>query len=48
MNGWPKDPKLSEIGRYVQMTMDNDIEGEYPSFAPTTPATTLAFDDGTY
>ncbi|KND91765.1 hypothetical protein TOPH_03891 [Tolypocladium ophioglossoides CBS 100239] len=27
INGWPKDPHLAEIGRYIELTMDNDIEG---------------------
>ena len=27
MNSWPKDPELAEVGRFVQLTMDNDIEG---------------------
>ncbi|KAF9878728.1 mRNA 3'-end-processing protein YTH1 [Colletotrichum karsti] len=27
VGGWPADPKLAEVGRYVQLTMENDIEG---------------------
>lgn len=27
MTGWPKDPKLAEVGRFVQLTMENDMEG---------------------
>lgn len=31
MAGWPKDAKLAEVGRFVQLTMENDMEG-YSSF----------------
>lgn len=24
---WPQDPRLAEVGRFVQLTMLNDIEG---------------------
>ncbi|KAI5468173.1 S-adenosyl-L-methionine-dependent methyltransferase [Mariannaea sp. PMI_226] len=24
---WPKDPKLAEVGRFVKLTLENDIEG---------------------
>ncbi|KAJ4172271.1 hypothetical protein NW754_002462 [Fusarium falciforme] len=24
---WPKDPKLAEIGRFVRLTLENDLEG---------------------
>lgn len=27
IGGWPADPKLSEIGQYIQLTLENDIEG---------------------
>ncbi|KAL0941445.1 Phosphoethanolamine N-methyltransferase 3-like protein 1 [Colletotrichum truncatum] len=27
VGGWAADPKLAEVGRYVQLTMENDIEG---------------------
>ncbi|KAH7179986.1 S-adenosyl-L-methionine-dependent methyltransferase [Fusarium flagelliforme] len=27
IGGWPKDPKLAEIGRFVQQTLENDLEG---------------------
>ncbi|EEU44092.1 uncharacterized protein NECHADRAFT_30036, partial [Fusarium vanettenii 77-13-4] len=27
VGGWPKDPKLAEVGRFVKLTMENDIEG---------------------
>ncbi|OLN92291.1 Phosphoethanolamine N-methyltransferase 3-like protein 1 [Colletotrichum chlorophyti] len=27
VGGWPADPMLAEVGRYVQLTMENDIEG---------------------
>ncbi|KAJ4190495.1 hypothetical protein NW767_011321 [Fusarium falciforme] len=25
--GWPKDPKLAEVGRFVQLTFENDVDG---------------------
>lgn len=25
---WPKDPKLAEIGRFVRLTLENDLEGK--------------------
>jgi len=28
VGGWPADAKLSEIGRYVQLTIESDIEGK--------------------
>lgn len=28
MNTWPRDPQLSQVGRFIQLTMDNDIEGK--------------------
>ena len=28
VSDWPKDPTLAEIGRYVRLTMENDIEGK--------------------
>lgn len=27
VGGWPKDPKLSEVGSFVKLTIENDIEG---------------------
>ncbi|KAM0428629.1 hypothetical protein ACHAPT_006992 [Fusarium lateritium] len=27
VGGWPRDPKLAEVGRFVKLTMENDIEG---------------------
>ncbi|KAI8649750.1 Tam methyltransferase [Fusarium keratoplasticum] len=27
IGGWPKDPKLAEIGRFVKLTLENDLEG---------------------
>ncbi|KAI0018998.1 S-adenosyl-L-methionine-dependent methyltransferase [Xylariomycetidae sp. FL0641] len=27
VGGWPADPKLSEVGQYVQLTLLNDVEG---------------------
>lgn len=27
VGGWPKDSKLAEIGRFVKLTLENDIEG---------------------
>ncbi|CVL09055.1 related to TAM domain methyltransferase [Fusarium mangiferae] len=27
VGGWPKDPKLAEIGRFVKFTIENDLEG---------------------
>lgn len=27
VGGWPKDPKLADVGRFVKLTMENDIEG---------------------
>ncbi|KAF4338324.1 hypothetical protein FBEOM_7789 [Fusarium beomiforme] len=27
IGGWPKDPKLAEVGRFVKLTLENDIEG---------------------
>ncbi|GKT56593.1 mRNA 3'-end-processing protein yth1 [Colletotrichum tofieldiae] len=27
VGGWAADPKLADVGRYVQLTMENDIEG---------------------
>ncbi|KAF5005150.1 hypothetical protein FDECE_8407 [Fusarium decemcellulare] len=27
VGGWPKDPKLAEIGRFVKLTLENDMEG---------------------
>ena len=27
MGGWARDPKMAEIGRFAQLTMENDIEG---------------------
>lgn len=29
VGGWPRDPKLAQVGRFVQMTLNNDIEGMY-------------------
>ncbi|KAK0745549.1 S-adenosyl-L-methionine-dependent methyltransferase [Schizothecium vesticola] len=31
VGGWPRDPKLAEMGRYVQLTLENDLEG-YSTF----------------
>jgi len=28
MGGWPLDPKLAEVGRFVQFGFENDLEGE--------------------
>ncbi|KAK7403536.1 hypothetical protein QQX98_010715 [Neonectria punicea] len=27
VSGWPKDPTLAEVGRYVNLTLENDLEG---------------------
>ncbi|KAF7543018.1 hypothetical protein G7046_g10072 [Stylonectria norvegica] len=27
VGGWPRDPKLAEVGQYVKLTMENDVEG---------------------
>ncbi|KAK1767868.1 S-adenosyl-L-methionine-dependent methyltransferase [Phialemonium atrogriseum] len=27
LGGWPRDPKLSEIGKYTQLALEQDIEG---------------------
>ncbi|KAF5251005.1 hypothetical protein FANTH_3869 [Fusarium anthophilum] len=27
IGGWPKDPGMAEIGRFVQQTLENDLEG---------------------
>lgn len=27
ISGWPKDPKLREIGQYTRAAIENDIEG---------------------
>ncbi|KAF5712163.1 TAM domain-containing protein [Fusarium mundagurra] len=27
IGGWPKDPKLAEVGRFVKATLENDLEG---------------------
>ena len=27
IGGWPRDPKLAEVGRFARMTIENDIEG---------------------
>ncbi|RGP66590.1 hypothetical protein FLONG3_8786 [Fusarium longipes] len=27
VGGWPKDPRLAEVGRFVKLTLENDIEG---------------------
>ncbi|KAM0490103.1 hypothetical protein ACHAP8_011929 [Fusarium lateritium] len=27
IGGWAKDPKLAEVGRYVKLTLENDMEG---------------------
>lgn len=27
IGGWPKDPKMKEIGKYAQATIEQDIEG---------------------
>lgn len=34
VGGWALDPKLADVGRYVQLTMENDIEGEYLTRIP--------------
>lgn len=26
VSAWPKDPNLAEVGQYVNMTLENDIE----------------------
>ncbi|KAK0627986.1 S-adenosyl-L-methionine-dependent methyltransferase [Immersiella caudata] len=31
MSGWAADPKLAEVGRYVRLTVENDMEG-YSTF----------------
>lgn len=28
IGGWPKDPKLAEVGRFVRSTLENDLEGK--------------------
>jgi len=30
MGGWTRDKKLAEIGRFVQLGFENDLEGTYP------------------
>ena len=32
MGGWPLDPKLAEVGRFVQLGFENDLEGEQASY----------------
>ncbi|EWG41488.1 hypothetical protein FVEG_15297 [Fusarium verticillioides 7600] len=27
IGGWPRDPKLAEVGRFVKATLENDLEG---------------------
>jgi hypothetical protein len=27
VGGWPRDPKLAEVGNFVKLTLENDIEG---------------------
>jgi SAM-dependent methyltransferase len=27
IGGWPRDPKLAEVGRFARMTLENDVEG---------------------
>ena len=27
MGPWTKDPKLAEVGRFMQLTLENDMEG---------------------
>ncbi|KLO86235.1 Uncharacterized protein Y057_7346 [Fusarium fujikuroi] len=27
IGGWPKDPKLAEVGQFVKATLENDLEG---------------------
>ncbi|KAI5458182.1 S-adenosyl-L-methionine-dependent methyltransferase [Mariannaea sp. PMI_226] len=27
VGGWPKDPRLAEVGNFVKLTLENDIEG---------------------
>lgn len=27
VGGWPKDPRLKEVGRYTLAALDNDLEG---------------------
>ncbi|KAK0610736.1 S-adenosyl-L-methionine-dependent methyltransferase [Immersiella caudata] len=31
VGGWPRDAKLAEVGRFVQLTLENDLEG-YSTF----------------
>jgi hypothetical protein len=28
MSGWAADPKLADVGRYVRLTVENDMEGK--------------------
>lgn len=28
IGSWPKDPKMAQVGRFVQLTLENDLEGE--------------------
>lgn len=30
VGGWTVDKKLADIGRYTQLTLENDMEGEFP------------------
>ena len=27
IGGWPKDPKLKELGQFAQMVLERDVEG---------------------
>ena len=27
MGGWPRDPKMAEVGRFTRLAMENDVEG---------------------
>lgn len=29
VGGWAADPQLAEVGRYLQLTMENDLEGRH-------------------
>ncbi|KAK7419232.1 hypothetical protein QQZ08_010946 [Neonectria magnoliae] len=31
VGGWPRDPKLAEVGSFVKLTLENDIEGDVPT-----------------
>lgn len=28
VGGWAKDPKLREVGQYMKLTLENDVDGK--------------------